>query len=101
MNMFGVPKYTVNRNPLSKWIEWKARKNMRRTRQTGGLKPPRGPSTRGAQAVRVVRRTQPELDLLKVNTSFPPPDHSNQPRDCYRIIGEGEAPLGDAMRTNF
>jgi hypothetical protein len=45
----------------------------------------------GARTVRVVRRQQPELDLLKVNTSFPLPDLPNQPRDCYQIIGEGEA----------
>jgi hypothetical protein len=34
--------------------------------------------------------------LLKVNTSFPLPDLPNQPMDCYQIIGEDEAPLGDA-----
>jgi hypothetical protein len=55
----------------------------------------------GARTVRVVRRQQPELDLLKVNTSFPLPDLPNQPRDCYQIIGEGEAPLGNAMPTNL
>jgi hypothetical protein len=53
----------------------------------------------GVQTVRVVRRQQPELDLLKVNTTFPIPDLSNQLRDCYQIIGEGEAPLGDAIPT--
>jgi hypothetical protein len=39
----------------------------------------------------VVRRQQLELDLLKVNTTFPLPDLPNQPRDCYQIIGEGES----------
>jgi hypothetical protein len=63
--------------------------------------PPHGPSTRGARTVRVVHRQQLELDLLKVNTTFPLPDLSNQPMDCYQIIGEGEAPLGDAMPTNL
>jgi hypothetical protein len=50
-----------------------------------------------------VRRNflQPEPDLLKVNTTFPLPDLPNQPRDFYQIIGEGEAPLGDAMPTNL
>jgi hypothetical protein len=49
----------------------------------------------------VVRRQQPEPYLLKVNTTFPLPDLLNQPRDCYQIIGEDEAPLGDAMPTNL
>jgi hypothetical protein len=49
----------------------------------------------------MVPRQQPELNLLKVNTTFPLPDLPNQPRDCYQIIGEGEAPLGDAMPTNL
>jgi hypothetical protein len=55
----------------------------------------------GARTVCVVRRQQPELDLLKVNTTFPLPDLPNQPRDYYQIIGEGEAPLGEAMPTNL
>jgi hypothetical protein len=63
------------------------------------LKVPCGPSARCARIVRVVRRQQPELGLLKVNTSFPLPDLLNQPRDCYQIIDEGEVPLGDAIPT--
>jgi hypothetical protein len=55
----------------------------------------------GARTVRVVRRQHLELDLLKVNTTLPLPDLPNQPMDCYQIIGEGEAPLGDAMPTNL
>jgi hypothetical protein len=54
-----------------------------------------------SRTVRVVRRQQLELNLLKVNTTFPLPDLPNQPMDCYQIIGEGEAPLGDAMPTNL
>jgi hypothetical protein len=49
----------------------------------------------------MVRRQQLELDLMKVNTSFPLPDLPNQPMDYYQIIGEGEAPLADAMPTNL
>jgi hypothetical protein len=45
----------------------------------------------------VVRKQQAELYQLKVNTTFPLPDLPNQTMDCYQIIGEGEAPLGDAM----
>jgi hypothetical protein len=44
---------------------------------------------------------QPELDPLKVNSIFPLPDLPNQPRDCYQIIGEDEAFLGDAIPTNL
>jgi hypothetical protein len=51
--------------------------------------------------VLVERKQQPEPDLLKVNSSFPLPYLPNQPRDYYQIIGEGEAPLGDAMPTNL
>jgi hypothetical protein len=40
---------------------------------------------------------QPELEFPKVNTSFPLPDLPNQPRDCYQILGEDEASLGDAI----
>jgi hypothetical protein len=53
------------------------------------------------RTVRVVRKKQLEPDLLKVNTSFPLPDLPNQPRDCYQIIGEGEAPLRDALPTKL
>jgi hypothetical protein len=53
------------------------------------------------RTVRQEEFLQPEPDLLKVNTTFPLPDLPNQPRDFYQIIGEGEAPLGDAMPTNF
>jgi hypothetical protein len=60
-----------------------------------------GPTARGAWTVRMVRRQQLELDLMKVNTSFPLPDLPNQPMDYYQIIGEGEAPLADAMPTNL
>jgi hypothetical protein len=54
--------------------------------------------------LRTVRREgflQPEPDLLKVNPSFPLPDFPNQPRDCYKIIGEDEASLGDAIPYEF
>jgi hypothetical protein len=44
---------------------------------------------------------QLELDALKVNSTFPLPDLPNQPRDCYKIIGEDEASLGDAIPTNL
>jgi hypothetical protein len=44
---------------------------------------------------------QLELDPLKVNSTFPLPDLPNQPRDCYQIIGEDEASLGDAIPTNL
>jgi hypothetical protein len=49
----------------------------------------------------VVRSQQLELDLLKVNTTFPLPDIPNQPIDCNKILVEGEAPLGDAMPMNL
>jgi hypothetical protein len=49
----------------------------------------------------VVRKRQLKLDLLKVNTTFPLPDLENQPMDCYQIIGEDEARLGDAMPMNL
>jgi hypothetical protein len=65
------------------------------------LRPPRGPSARGARTVRMVHRQQLEPDLLKVNTTFPLPDLPNQPRESYQIIGEDEAPLGDAIPTNL
>jgi hypothetical protein len=55
----------------------------------------------GCTDVRVVHRQQLEPDLLKVNSSSPLPDLPNQPRDCYQIIGEGEAPLGDAIPTSL
>jgi hypothetical protein len=49
----------------------------------------------------MVHRQQLEPDLLKVNTTFPLPDLPNQPRESYQIIGEDEAPLGDAIPTNL
>jgi hypothetical protein len=54
-----------------------------------------------SRTVRVVRRQQPKLNLLKVNSTFPLPDLPNQPRYCYQIIGEGEVALGDAIPTNM
>jgi hypothetical protein len=44
---------------------------------------------------------QPEPDLLEVKPSSPSPDLPNQPKDFCQIIGEGEAPLGDAIPTNL
>jgi hypothetical protein len=44
---------------------------------------------------------QPELDPLKVNSTFPLPDLPNQPRDFYQIIGEDEVSLGDAIPMNL
>jgi hypothetical protein len=86
---------------MVKRIERKANKNTRRTRRTSDRLAPRGQSARGTRMVHEARRQQIEPDLLKVNTSFPLPDLPNQPRDCYQIIGEDEAPLGDAMPTNL
>jgi hypothetical protein len=43
----------------------------------------------------------PELDPLKVNSTFHLPDLPNQPRDCYQMIGEDEASLGDDIPTNL
>jgi hypothetical protein len=63
--------------------------------------PPRRFSMRSWRTARHARTEQPELDLLKVNSSFPSPDLSNHPMDCNRIIGENEASLGDAIPTNF
>jgi hypothetical protein len=76
--------------------EWEHMKNS----MNRWLKASSQPSTRGAWTVHMVRRQQLEPDLLKVNSSFPLPDVPNQPRDCYQIIGEGEAPLGDAIPMN-
>jgi hypothetical protein len=42
-----------------------------------------------------------ELDPLNVNSSFPSPNLSNQPKACYQIIGEGEVSLGDDIPTNL
>jgi hypothetical protein len=53
------------------------------------------------RTVRQEEFLQPELDPLKVNSTFPLPDLSNQPRDYYQIIGEDEASLGDAIPTNL
>jgi hypothetical protein len=50
---------------------------------------------------RQVRTEQLEPELLKVNSSFPLHDLRNQHRDCYQIIGEDEAQLGYAIRTNL
>jgi hypothetical protein len=44
---------------------------------------------------------RPELKFPKVNTPFPLPDLPNQPRESYQIIGEDEAPLGDAIPRNL
>jgi hypothetical protein len=38
------PQTSCNKNPSTKWIERKTRKNSWRTRWTAGWKPPRGPS---------------------------------------------------------
>jgi hypothetical protein len=50
---------------------------------------------------RQVRIEKLEPELLKINTTFPLPYLPNQPRDCYQIIGEDEASLGDANPTNL
>jgi hypothetical protein len=81
---------SCNKNPSTKRIKWKACKNTTNC----WLKVT-------SRTVHVERRQQIEPDLLKVNSSFPLPDLLNQPRNCYQIIGEGEAPLGDAMPTNL
>jgi hypothetical protein len=53
------------------------------------------------RTIHQVRTKLLEPDLPKVKPPFPFPDLSNQPRDCYQIIGEDEAPLGDAIPTNL
>jgi hypothetical protein len=63
--------------------------------------PPRGSSARYPRTVHQEEILQPELDPLKVNSTFPLSDLLNQPRDCYQIIGEDEAPLGDAIPSNL
>jgi hypothetical protein len=90
-----------NQKHLAQRIETKRTKNMWRTQRTAGWLTPRGQSAQGPRMVRQARRQQTEPDLLKVNTSFPLPDLPNQPRDCYQIIGEDEAPLGDVIPTNL
>jgi hypothetical protein len=44
---------------------------------------------------------QPEVDPLKVNSTFPLPDLPHQPRDFYQIISEDEVYLGDAIPSNL
>jgi hypothetical protein len=44
---------------------------------------------------------QPEPDILKVKPSSPLPNLPNQQKESYQIIGEDEAPLGDAMPMNL
>jgi hypothetical protein len=46
-------------------------------------------------------RQEHELDPLKVNPSFILPNLSNQPRQSYQILGEGEVPLVDVIPTNL
>jgi hypothetical protein len=53
------------------------------------------------RTVRQEKFLQPELDPLEVNPTFPLPDLPNQPRDCYQIIGDDEASLGDAIPMNL
>jgi hypothetical protein len=66
-----------------------------------GYQAPRGPSAMYPRTVRQEKFQQPELDPLKVNSTFPLPDLPNQPRDCYQIIGEDEVSLRDAIHTNL
>jgi hypothetical protein len=88
------PRTSCNKNPPTQWIERKTRKNSRRTRRTLGL-------SGSSRTVRQEKFLQLELDPLKVHSTFPLPDLSNQPRDCYQIIGEDEVSLGDAIPTNL
>jgi hypothetical protein len=93
----GWRKFTVNtkqtvcetstdQQQLGKRIETKVLKHTWRTRRTTDWTVPRGQSARWPRTVRRARRQQNELDLLKVNTTFPLPDLPNQPRDCYQIM---------------
>jgi hypothetical protein len=66
-----------------------------------GCQAPRGPSAMYTRTVRWEEFLQPELDPLKVTSTFPLPDLPNQPRDCNQIIGEYEASLGDAIPMNL
>jgi hypothetical protein len=95
------PRTPCNKNPPTKWIERKTRKNSRKTRRTLGL----SGSSRTVHHAPMDRLPggflQPEPNLLEVKPSSPLPDLPNQPMDCDQIIGEGEAPLGDAMPTNL
>jgi hypothetical protein len=63
--------------------------------------PPRGPYAVTERTVHHVRTEQPELNPLKVISSFLSPDFPNQPMDCYQIIEEDEASLEDAVPTNL
>jgi hypothetical protein len=95
---------SCHKNPPTKRIKQKTRKNSRRTRKTLGLSGSSRTVCHVPARPRTVRQEeilQPELDPLKVNSTFPLPDLPNQPRDCYQIIGEDEASLGDALPTNL
>jgi hypothetical protein len=96
-----VRETSPSQKQLAKRIERKALRHMRRTQRSAGWLAPRGQSAQGPWTVCQARRQHNEPDHLKVNTSFPLPDHRNQPRDYYQIIGEDEVPLGDAMPTNL
>jgi hypothetical protein len=66
-----------------------------------GCEAPRGLFTMHMWTVRQEGFLQPEADHAKVKPSSPLPDLPNQPRDCYQIIGEDEAALGDPIPTNL
>jgi hypothetical protein len=85
------PRTPCNKNPSTQWIEQKTLKNWWRTLGMLG----------SSRTVRQEKFLQPELNPLKVNSTFPLLDLPNQPSDCYKIIGEYEESLGDAIPTNL
>jgi hypothetical protein len=64
-------------------------------------------NTKNSRAVRLLAdhplgaNSAAELEFFKVNPSLPFPDHPNQPRESYQIIGKDEESPGDAIPTNL
>jgi hypothetical protein len=74
------PRTSCNKNPPTKWIERKTRKNSQRTRRTPGQLAPRGLSTPTRWTVRQVRTDVGTVDReqeCELSTTYPSMDLPN------------------------